>query len=174
MDTVCKVWVLTSIEEKSNQIAFHEAAFHGSHEHHYVLQAAVLVRLPSVTKTPLDVMPYRNYRAPPSAIGDSLAIPDEESVFPRAQLSRGSSHQSQRKKSFQVVLLNTDSMCLVSCAVPLPGSYFKTLPSCPTQILQFQLNINKPGANQKCIYKKIWKSFSSWETARICKSLDLS
>lgn len=126
MHTVCRVWVLASIKEKSNQVGFHGAAFHRSHKYHRVLRAAVFVRHPSVTKTPLDVMSFRNYRARPSAIGDSLAIPGEEGVFPWAQLSRGSSHHSQRKKSFQVVLLNTDSMCLASCAVPLQGSNFKT------------------------------------------------
>lgn len=60
------------------------------------------------------------------------------------------------------MLLNTDSMCLVLCAAPLQGSNFKTMPSSPTQILQFQLNINNLGANKKCIYKEIQGSSNFW------------
>lgn len=71
-----------------------------------------------------------------------------------------------KKKTFQVVLLNTDSMCLVLRAVPLQGSNFKTMPSSPTPIVQFQLNINNLGANKKCIYKEIQKSSNFWETGK--------
>lgn len=60
------------------------------------------------------------------------------------------------------MLLNTDSMCLVLCAAPLQGSNFKTMPSSPTQILQFQLNINNLGANQKCTHKEIQESSNFW------------
>lgn len=64
------------------------------------------------------------------------------------------------------MLLNTDSMCLVLCASPLHGSNFKTMPSSPTQILQFQLNINNLGANKKCIYKEIQGSSNFWGTQK--------
>lgn len=53
-------------------------------------------------------------------------------------------------------------MCLVLCAAPLQGSNFKTMPSSPTQILQFQLNINNLGANQKCTHKEIQESSNFW------------
>lgn len=64
------------------------------------------------------------------------------------------------------MLLNTDSMWLVLDAVPLQGSNFKTMPSSPTQILQFQFNINNLGANKKCIYKEVQESSNFWGTQK--------
>ena len=96
VDTVCRAGALTSIKENSKQIAFHGAAFQCNYKYHYTLGPAVSASHISSTKTPLDVLPYRKYCSSHShsASSDSLAVPDEEGVFPRAQLSRGSSHHS--------------------------------------------------------------------------------
>lgn len=55
-------WDFSCVKENSKQMAFHGAAFQCNHKYHYILGPVVSVSHTSITKTPLDVLPYQLYQ----------------------------------------------------------------------------------------------------------------